>query len=68
MRGHAPCTAGIAAAVATIVVAGCAHTGEHGTVVLFDGTSWEGWTTRDGAQSTWSVLEDGSVLARTWRG
>lgn len=53
-----------AAAVATIVVAGCAHTGEHGTVVLFDGTSWEGWTTRDGAPSTWSVLEDGSVLAR----
>ncbi len=86
MRSRAPYTA---AAVATIVAAGCAHTGENGnadsyeavlpsgqfglsvppmaadgTVVLFDGSSWDGWKTRDGGPSPWSVQDDGSVLAR----
>ncbi len=34
-----------------------------GTVVLFDGSSWEGWVTKDGATSPWAVQDDGSVLA-----
>ncbi len=33
-----------------------------GTVVLFDGTSWEGWVTRDGRRSSW-VVQDGSAIA-----
>ncbi len=33
-----------------------------GTVTLFDGTSWEGWVTRDGRRSAWVVQDDGSVV------
>ncbi len=33
-----------------------------GTVVLFDGTSWEGWVTREGRRSSWVVQDDGSVV------
>ena len=33
------------------------------TVVLFDGSSWDGWVQRDGSPSQWVVQEDGSVLA-----
>lgn len=32
------------------------------TVMLFDGTSWNAWTTRGGDPSQWVVQEDGSVL------
>jgi hypothetical protein len=35
-----------------------------GTVVLFDGTSFDGWTQRDGSPSGWVVQDDGSVLVR----
>ena len=34
------------------------------TIVLFDGTSWSGWTTREGQPSAWEVQGDGSVLVR----
>ncbi len=34
-----------------------------GTVVLFDGMSWEDWVTRDGRRSSWVVQDDGSVVA-----
>ena len=33
------------------------------TVALFDGTSWEGWVTRNGRRSSWLVQDDGSVVA-----
>lgn len=33
------------------------------TVVLFDGSSWDGWVQRDGSPSQWVVQDDGSVLA-----
>jgi hypothetical protein len=33
------------------------------TVVLFDGSSWDGWVQRDGSPSQWVVRDDGSVLA-----
>ena len=32
------------------------------TVVLFDGSSWDGWVQRDGSPSRWIVQDDGSVL------
>jgi hypothetical protein len=31
------------------------------TVVLFDGTSWDGWRQRDLAPSKWQVMNDGTV-------
>src|SRR5687768_6708973 len=30
-------------------------------VILFDGSSWDRWTARDGAPSAWQVRQDGSV-------
>ncbi|MHC4129449.1 MAG: 3-keto-disaccharide hydrolase [Planctomycetota bacterium] len=33
------------------------------TVVLFDGSPWDGWVQRDGSPSQWVVQDDGSVLA-----
>ncbi len=32
-------------------------------VVLFDGTSWEGWIGRDGSEIAWVVEPDGSAVA-----
>jgi hypothetical protein len=32
------------------------------TIVLFDGTSWDGWHDPDGKPSPWKVQKDGSVL------
>jgi hypothetical protein len=34
------------------------------TVVLFDGSSWDGWMSREGGSSAWEVQGDGSVLVR----
>jgi hypothetical protein len=34
-----------------------------GTIVLFDGSTWDGWVQRDGSPSRWAVREDGSVEA-----
>ena len=33
-------------------------------IVLFDGSSWDGWRQRDGQDSRWVVQDDGSVLVR----
>ncbi len=33
------------------------------SLALFDGTSWDGWVTRDGRRSSWVVQDDGSVVA-----
>jgi hypothetical protein len=33
------------------------------TVVLFDGSSWDGWVQRDASPSQWVVHDDGSVQA-----
>ncbi len=34
-----------------------------GTIVLFNGSSWDGWVQRDGSSSHWVVQADGSVQA-----
>ncbi len=31
------------------------------TITLFDGSSWQQWTTRDGAPSGWVIQDDGSI-------
>ena len=59
-------------AAAGCVVAGSGPTTRSGeppriddrTVVLFDGTSWDGWVQRDGSPSRWEVQADGSVLVK----
>lgn len=34
------------------------------TIVLFDGTSWEGWRQADGQPSQWEIQDDGSVRVK----
>ena len=55
-------------AVAVAVPAGgCAANvddGLAGRVILFDGSSWDGWVTRAGGPSGWAVGSDGSILVR----
>lgn len=34
------------------------------TFILFDGKTWTGWKTREGAASAWEVQSDGSVLIK----
>jgi hypothetical protein len=34
------------------------------TIVLFDGTSWDGWQDRNGQPSRWALQDDGSILVR----
>jgi hypothetical protein len=36
--------------------------GAEDVVILFDGSSWDGWTSREGQPSKWEVQDDGSVL------
>ncbi len=31
------------------------------TAVLFDGSSWTGWQSKDGSESQWIVQDDGSI-------
>ncbi len=49
-------------AAAVIGLGALAAAADDRTVVLFDGTSWNAWTTRDGDPSQWVVQDDGSVL------
>ena len=51
-------------AAAVISLGALAAAADDRTVVLFDGTSWNAWTTRDGDPSQWVVQDDGSVLVK----
>jgi hypothetical protein len=70
--GRPVMTAGAIVIVAAVTVSGGpGPTGRPGAppahddkkVVLFDGSSWDGWVQRDGSPSQWVVQEDGSVVA-----
>lgn len=58
-----PAVRAIAAAWLVTMLAGCsARPAARTTVTLFEGSSWDGWITRDGGDSGWLVQDDGSVL------
>jgi len=42
--------------------------GAEDVAVLFDGTSWDGWISRDGSPSRWNVQRDRSVLVEPGAG
>lgn len=56
--------AGSGAGLRSMTLQAAAPRVDERTAVLFDGSSWDGWATREGGSSPWAVQPDGSVVVR----